>query len=191
MKSLKQDAEYIVDSFVDFKGDEHKIIGCVLNVKPYSNIGERFSVGWRSDGCIWIDDPDFRNIQEIISVGIMICHPCDEFDLEKGKNMAYEKALHNPKCPKVYVSFKGGKSLAKAFLKQEISFVKDNPGKIIKGYSQMKAGFEKKQNLIEKINNLSDKEKQAIALASEVDIAKCNELASRAKAMNIKLNGEN
>lgn len=55
----------------------------------------------------------------------------------------------------------------------------------------MKAGFEKKQNLIEKINNLSDKEKQAIALASEVDIAKCNELASRAKAMNIKLNGEN
>ena len=177
MKSLKQDAEYIVDSFVDFKGDEHKIIGCVLNVKPYSNIGERFSVGWRSDG--------------LISVGIMVCHPCDEFDLEKGKNMAYEKALHNPKCPKVYVSFKGGKSLAKAFLKQEISFVKDNPGKIIKGYSQMKAGFEKKQNLIEKINNLSDKEKQAIALASEVDIAKCNELASRAKAMNIKLNGEN
>lgn len=83
MKSLKQDAEYIVDSFVDFKGDEHKIIGCVLNVKPYSNIGERFSVGWRSDGHIWIDDPDFRDIQEIISVGIMVCHPCDEFDLER------------------------------------------------------------------------------------------------------------
>ena len=48
---MKQDvAEYLIDSFVDFKGEEHKIVACALSQSPEaSEDGCKLAVGWVSD----------------------------------------------------------------------------------------------------------------------------------------------
>ena len=45
---MKQDvAEYLIDSFVDFKGEEHKIVACALSQSPEeSEDGCKLAVGW-------------------------------------------------------------------------------------------------------------------------------------------------
>ena len=69
------------------------------------------------------------------------------------------------------------------------SFLKENPERIIKGYNQMKARFERKEALKNEIKNLSDKEKQALNLAKEgIDVVKCAELVTKAKAIGVELN---
>ena len=45
---MKQDvAEYLIDSFIDFKGEEHKIVACALS-QPIekSEDGYKLAVGW-------------------------------------------------------------------------------------------------------------------------------------------------
>ena len=38
---MKQDiAEFLVDSFIDYKGDEHKIVLCALSQTPESSDGD-------------------------------------------------------------------------------------------------------------------------------------------------------
>lgn len=165
---MKQDvAEYLIDSFVDFKGEEHKIVACALSQSPEeSEDGCKLAVGWvnEMDEFVCVDDPDYAEVCRVVSVGISVCHPTDTFDKERGKANAYNKALHDPKCPTIYTRDRGvaSKTLVKAFLKQEVNFLKENPERIIKGYNQMKARFDKKQALKAKVEGLSDNEKLAM-----------------------------
>ena len=73
---MKQDvAEYLIDSFVDFKGEEHKIVACALSQSPEgSEDGCKLAVGWVSDDS-YVDtyDPDYAEICRVISVGISVC----------------------------------------------------------------------------------------------------------------------
>ena len=192
---MKQDvAEYLIDSFVDFKGEEHKIVACALSQSPEaSEDGCKLAVGWVSDDS-YVDtyDPDYSEICRVISIGISVCHPTDTFDKERGKTNAYNKALHDPKCPTIYTRDRGiaSKTLAKTFLKQEVNFLKENPERIIKGYDQMKARFDKKQALKARVEGLSDNEKLVMKLAMKegVDVVGCVKLAEEAKAAGIEIN---
>ena len=192
---MKQDvAEYLIDSFVDFKGEEHKIVACALSQSPEeSEDGCKLAVGWVSDDS-YVDtyDPDYAEICRVISVGISVCHPTDTFDKERGKTNAYNKALHDPECPTIYTRDRGiaSKTLAKTFLKQEVNFLKENPERIIKGYDQMKARFDKKQALKARVEGLSDNEKLVMKLAMKegVDVVGCVKLAEEAKAAGIEIN---
>ena len=193
---MKQDvAEYLIDSFVDFKGEEHKIVACALSQSiEKSEDGYKLAVGWvnEEDAFICITDPDYAEVCRVISIGISVCHPTDTFDEKKGKANAYNKALHDPKCPTIYTRDKGvaSKALVQTFLKQEINFLKENPEKIIKGYNQMKARFDKKQALKAKVESLSDNEKLIVKLATKegVDVAGCVKLMKEAKAAGIEIN---
>lgn len=193
---MKQDVvEYLIDSFVDFKGEEHKIVACALSQSvEKSKDGYKLAVGWvnEKDEFICVDDPDYAEVCRVISIGISICHPTDTFDKEKGKINAYNKALHDPKCPTIYTKDRGvaGKTLVKAFLKQEVNFLKENPEKIIKGYNQMEARFNKKQALKAKVENLSDNEKLVMKLAMNegVDVAGCIKLVEEARAAGVEIN---
>lgn len=191
---MKQDVvEYMVDSFVDFRGEEHKIVACALSQTPeVSEYEDTLVVGWMASDCFMCpDDSDFAKICRVVSIGIAVCNPADEFDEERGKAKAYNKALHDPKCPTIYTKSRGvvNKALVEAFLKQEIGFIKENPERIIKGYNQMKARFDKKAALENEIKNLNDAEKAVLDIAKNgVDIAKCAELIEKAKSAGIELN---
>ena len=191
---MKQDViEYMVDSFVDFKGEERKIVACALSqAAEVSEDDCVLAVGWVApDEYICTNDPDYARICRVVTVGIAVCNTSDTFDLAKGQKKAYDKALHDPKCPAIYTTSRGvaGKVLVKAFLEQELTFLKENPERIIKGYNQMKARFERKEALKNEIKNLSDKEKQALNLAKEgIDVVKCAELVTKAKAIGVELN---
>lgn len=193
---MKQDvAEYLIDSFVDFKGEEHKIVACALSQSPEeSEDGCKLAIGWVGEDDSYIDiyDPDYAEVCRVVSVGISVCHPTDTFDKERGKANAYNKALHDPKCPTIYTRDRGvaSKTLVKAFLKQEVNFLKENPERIIKGYNQMKARFDKKQALKAKVEGLSDNEKLVVKLAMKegVDVVGCVKLVEEAKAAGIEIN---
>lgn len=194
---MKQDvAEYLIDSFVDFKGEEHKIVACALSQSPEeSEDGCKLTVGWVGDDSYMdIYDPDYSEVCRVVSVGISVCHPTDTFDKERGKANAYNKALHDPKCPTIYTKDRGvaGKTLVKAFLKQEVNYLKENPERIIKGYNKMKASFDKKQALKARIESLSDNEKLVINWQQKkvVDVVGCVKLVEEAKAAGIEINGQ-
>ena len=87
---MKQDViEYMIDSFVDFKGKEHKIVACALSQSPEESEDDyKLSVGWASeDGYICVDDPDYAEVCRVVSVGISVCHPTDEFDKEREEKL--------------------------------------------------------------------------------------------------------
>lgn len=192
---MKQDvAEYLIDSFVDFKGEEHKIVACALSQSPEeSEDGCKLAVGWvRDDSYMDTYDQDYAEVCRVVSVGISVCHPTDTFDEKRGKANAYNKALHDPKCPTIYTRNRGvaSRTLVDAFLKQEVNFLKENPERIIKGYNQMKALFDKKQALKAKVEGLSDNEKLVVKLAMNegVDVVGCVKLMKEAKAAGIEIN---
>lgn len=192
---MKQDVtEYLFDSFVDFKGEEHKIVACALSQSPITDDdGYNLSIGWSKYNDLDICDEDYAKVCRIVTIGISVCHPTDKFDSKRGMANAYNKALHDPKCPTIYTKDKGvaSKTLVEAFLRQEVNFLKENPERIIKGYDQAKARFDKRQALKNKVANLSDKEKLAVKLATEVDLVQCAKIAKEAKNAGIEINEQN
>ena len=186
--------EYLIDSFIDFKGQEHKIVACALSQVPEPYDSDYvLSIGRLNTTTNEMDyDSGFTEICRKVSIGISICHPTDKFNEETGKTKAYNKALHDSKCSTIYTSSRGviSKALVQTLLKQEIEFLKENPDRIIKGYSQEKAKFDKKQTLKNKIKNLSTKERLVIDLVTKenVNVLGCLDLIKEAKKAGIKIN---
>lgn len=180
---MKQDiAEFLTDSFIDYKGETHQIVICALSQAPISTEGDNLMVVW-SDGNTVDDSADIYNdVTRTLSLGVAICCPADKkvFSEEIGKKIAQnraEKAI--PKlvslCPGVINS-----TVVEAFLKQEMEFVKKNPEYFIKGYAESKKAYDKKVNLDKTVKNLSVDEANVVELAMKgVDILKCAKLAKR------------
>lgn len=172
--------EYKIDSFVDYKGLEHKIVLCALSFTPESNeFNGVFSAGWMDiDGYI----VDHTAIKRVLSIGVSVCNPEDKFDEETGKKYAYNKAKYDSKSQKLFTSNKGiiNKTLVNAVLEQEMNFIKENPEKIIRGYNDSKARYEKKKNVEKEYNDLTVDEKDLVnmAIVGELDryIAIANKL---------------
>jgi hypothetical protein len=116
----------------------------------------------------------------MVTIGIAICNPEDEFNLEKGKNIAYNKAANIEQLPRIYTPNKGviTKEIVDVFLKQQVQFVKENPEKLIKGYLEAKKVYEETQKAKADIENLSEDEKVAFNLAVKgFDLSKYMNLA--------------
>ncbi len=176
---MKQDiTDYLIDSFVDYKGEEHKIVACALTQTP-ADYDSTMVVGWMNneDNTMYVDDDDYTEVCRVISIGISICNPIDKFDEEKGKQIAFNKAAHDPKCPTIYTKNKGiaSKMLIDAFLRHEVDYFKENPQWLINGYNQMKETYEAKQKLKNAWYELSDDERSIINLAKSegIDLIKC------------------
>ena len=178
---MKQDvAEYLVDSFVDFKGNVHQVVLCALSQSPESIDSDNLMVAW-SDGETVDESADiFHEVFRLVSLGIAICCPSDEksFSEEIGKKIAKNRA--EKEVPKFVSLFPGvvNTTLIRAFLKQEMEFIKKNPEQFIVGYAEAKARYDKKQNLDKTVKNLTEDEANIVDLAMKgVDIIKCAKLA--------------
>ena len=178
---MKQDiAEYLVDSFVDFKGDVHQVVLCALSQSPESIDSDNLMVAW-SDGETVDDSADiFHDVFRMVSLGIAICCPADKkvFSEEIGKKIALNRA--EKEVPK-FVSLSPGvvnTTLVRAFLRQEMEFIKKNPEQFIVGYAEAKERYNKKVNFEKTIENLSEAEATIVEHAMKgVDILKCAKLA--------------
>ena len=178
---MKQDiAEYLVDSFVDFKGDVHQVVLCALSQSPESIDSDNLMVAW-SDGETVDDSADiFHNVFRMVSLGIAICCPADKkvFSEEIGKKIALNRA--EKEVPKFVSLFPGvvNTTLVRAFLSQEMEFIKKNPEQFIVGYAEAKERYNKKVNFDKAIQNLSEAEATIVEHAMKgVDILKCAKLA--------------
>lgn len=178
---MKQDiAEYLVDSFVDFKGDVHQVVLCALSQSPESIDSDDLMVAW-SDGETVDESADiFHNVFRMVSLGVAICCPADKkvFSEEIGKKIALNRA--EKEVPKFVSLFPGvvNTTLVKAFLRQEMEFIKKNPEQFIVGYAEAKERYDKKVNFDKTIQNLSEAEATIVEHAIKgVDILKCAKLA--------------
>lgn len=180
---MKQDiSTFITDSFVDFEGKEHKIVACALSQSP-ENDDHTLTIGWSdSDGYLDFADPIYTPVYRLVTIGIAICNPEDEFDLERGKLIAYNKAAHDDSLPRIYTTSKGiiTKELVDVFLKQQVQFFVENPGKFIKGYDKAEKEYRERQSIQDSVNELNQQEHDIFKLAlSGFDFSKCLDLAKR------------
>ena len=178
---MKQDiAEYLVNSFVDFKGDVHLVVLCALSQSPEPIDSDNLMVAW-SDGETVDESADiYHDVFRMVSLGIAICCPADKkvFSEEIGKKIALNRA--EKEVPK-FVSLSPGvvnTTLVRAFLNQEMEFIKKNPEQFIVGYAEAKERYNKKVNFDKTIQNLSEAEATIVEHAMKgVDILKCAKLA--------------
>ena len=178
---MKQDISiFVEDSFIDYKGREHKIVACALSQSP-SDKDFKLMTGWiDTNGMLDSRSALCQNVYRMVTVAIAICNPEDEFDLEKGKQQAYNKAANIETLPRLYTSNKGviTKELVDAFIKQQINFFKENPETLIKGYKEAKEAYENIQKAKNTIDNFSEEEKTVFNLAIKgVDFSKYVNLA--------------
>lgn len=178
---MKQDvAEFLTDSFIDFKGNIHRVTLCALSQSPENTDGDYLMVAW-SDGDTVDETADIYNdVYRTVSLGMAICCPADEkaFSEEIGKKIAQNRAEKEiPKfvslCPGVVNT-----TLIRAFLRQEMEFVKKNPEQFIVGYAEAKVRYEKNINFDKTVKNLTEEEATVVQAAMEgVDVIKCAKLA--------------
>lgn len=166
---MKQDiATYLVDSFIDFEGKEHKFVACALSQSPEGD--DRLMVGWADDfDKLNSDEELYHEVYRLVTIGFAVCNPTDEFDEEKGKKIAYNKAANKEDLPRLYTPCKGviTKELVDVFLKQQIQFAKENPEILIKGYDVAKRSYEITQEAKQTIANLNAEEQVVFNLATK------------------------
>lgn len=165
---MKQDiATYLVDSFVDYKGDTHHIVACALSQSPKQD-SHTLRVGWADKANrLDVDDHLFHEVYRMVTVGIAICNPEDNFDYEKGKQIAYHKAANIENLPRIYAPCKGviTKDLVDTFLKQQVTFFKEHPEALIEGYAEKASAHQELEKAKAEIANLDETEKEIFDLA--------------------------
>ena len=178
---MKQDiATYLVDSFIDYAGKEHKLVACALSQTPEDSAATL--------KVCWVDSEDkalssaniYHDIYRLVTIGVAVCNPEDDFDEETGKKIAYNKAANIEYAPRIYTTNRGviTKELVDTFLKQQVQFIKENPEKVITGYLKAKADYEALESAKKEIANLSDDERVAFNLAvNGSDLSKYTDLA--------------
>lgn len=185
---MKQNVvEYKVGSFIDFKGLEHKIVACAISNTPepiYDGYG-KLAISYIDGEYSYEDNKQY--VERVVSIGYSVCNPEDTFDENKGKAIAYHKALNNLSKPVLCSPVKGviNKTLIKALLNQEIKFISENPERVIKGYNDSKARYEKRKKAEDEYNSLSENERNIVNVAIEQNnLNKYTDLANRLKNYN-------
>ena len=139
-------------SFVDFQGVTRQFVVCALSTSQFNNdMQEVYLTAYNAnDGVVEGE----TLLPRAVFIGISVCNPQDEWDEEKGKMVALSKArgfkATAPEKSAALFATRAGmisEPLVQALLTREVEHVKDDPGYVIKGYNQMKAKWEEKQEM--------------------------------------------
>ena len=146
---MKEKIVTVISEFTDFKGQIHKFVVAAVSAPVEATIDIY------GDSVI-----DYTDAQKAVKLGVAICNPVDEYDEEKGKMIAINKARNNVDYA-LYAILPGmiNTAVVDALVKQEVEFIKANPGRVIPGYIDEKEKFEYRQELAKEIATLSDEEK--------------------------------
>lgn len=170
---MRNIAEYIEGSFIDFKGETHNVIVCALSSSP-------------DFVCFEVSDNDYGEfpeefpVERALSLGYSICNPEDEFDIDLGRNIARNRAEMS--VPKLVALERGiiNTKLVDTFLKQELDFIINNPSKFIKGYDKQEQEYFENLKFQDEISKISKDEKTFIDIIIRgINVDKCIKLAKK------------
>lgn len=157
--------EYIVDSFVDYTGKERKFVMAAVSM--------------HNEYCIDIkeDEDTVLNDHKILSIGVSVCRPSDEFNEALGKRIAEGKATKY-RDHALYVVDAGliNDKMVKALLEQEAEYFKVNPGRYLAGYDKDAQKYKKSVEFNEYINTLKGDAAVAFRFLTEADDDSVNAL---------------
>ena len=145
---MKEVVNYKSGEFVDYLGETHKFVVCAVSTKNLedSEGNEVFNVLRMETYDDYIDEVDFPRA---LFLGVSICNPKDEFDLEKGKTIAYNKAttVKNINHPAIYTTRPGfiNTEVVEALLNNSVEYIKRDPGSVIPGYDEARKKYLKKK----------------------------------------------
>ena len=163
--------EYIVDSFKDFTGAERQFVMAAVSIhgEPEVYIEE--------DGDI-ID-----NDMKVLSIGVSVCRPNDEFNETLGKTIAKGKATKY-RNHALYAVDAGliNETMVKALLQQEAEYFKVNPGRYLAGYDAEK--YRRSERIESYIDSLEGEAKTTFNYLTD---ATDEEMENMAEAVNYVL----
>lgn len=155
--------EYKIDSFTDYTGKERKFIMAAVSM-----MDDNF-VSIKEDG----HHIDTDN--KILSIGISVCRPNDEFDEVIGKRISEGKAIKY-RSHAIYTTDSGliNEIMVKALLEQEAEYFKVNPGRYLAGYNKDAIKYRESERIENYIDNLEEDAQAALkyitSLKAEEDI---------------------
>ena len=143
-------------SFIDFQGLEHPFIVCALSTSSFNNENGEVTITTYDNQGYCIAD---TKCPRAVFIGVAVCNPGngkdrlgDEWNEEKGKMIALAKArgfkhAAPEKSAALFTTRAGmiSEPLVKALLTREVEHIKEDPECVIKGYNQMKARWDLKQ----------------------------------------------
>ena len=142
---------------VDFQGLEHPFIVCALSTNSFNNEQDSVEITtYNNETGISLGEV---TPQRAVFIGVSVCNPGngttrpgDVWNEDKGKMIALAKARgfkHTaPEKSAAIFATRGGlisEPLVKALLDREVQHIQEDPECVIKGYNQMKARWEQKQ----------------------------------------------
>jgi len=150
---MKEIVAYVYGSFNDYLGKEHKIVVCGVTT-PVKD--DDVSV-------LTYDEHDFEEyneVQKILTIGVSICNPIDEYDQEKGEMIAYGKAKNLDTAIMLTSSRRGmfNTSTVNFILNDYLSYIERDPGSILKGYDKAMAAHIEKIDILDDIKKLKEDE---------------------------------
>lgn len=175
---MKEKVSYKIGQFTDYLGNVHKfVIAGVSKSHPGKESEICISEYDLYDG-ILIDE---EVAAKALLIGVAICNPKDTFDEEKGKKIAYQKAINyeNLHHPALYTTRPGyiNTEVVDALLNNVANYITKDPGSVIPGYDESKKKFNKRaadaefiansseslKNLASSIKELSEEDKENLA----------------------------
>ena len=175
---MKKYTDFIVDSFVDYQGIEHHFVIASYSQTLPKNKKEFFTDTDTPDAKVShyvmsyteYDSYETAEVLKSLSLGISICNPEDEFNVEVGK----AKALARAKCstPVLFATKPGviNTTMVKALMKQEAEYLKNNPDAYIRGYAAAAAKYEQHQKDLDTLANLTEEQLQFYEYVSTAPI---------------------
>ena len=142
--------EYIVGAFTDYTGKERQFVMAAVSMHA------------EMDVTIEEDYDAVANDEKILSIGIAVCRPNDEFNEALGKRIAEGKATKY-RDHAIYATDAGliNDAVVKALLQQESEYFKVNPGRYLAGYDKDAAKYKECQRIEGYIDSLEGNGKVA------------------------------
>ena len=147
---MKEKIVTVISEFTDFRGKIHKFVVAAISMPVYAEI----SIYSESEV------NNLTNAEKVVKLGVAVCNPIDEYDEEKGKMIAINKA-RNSSDYALYATLPGmiNTAVVNALVNQEVVFIKDNPGRVIPGYIDEKIKFEARKAFAKELATLTEEEK--------------------------------
>ena len=162
---MKEVVTYGKGEFVDYLGETHPFIVAAVSTTNVTNEGETLWLSLYDEYGPLDEEP----LNKALFIGIAVCNPKDEFDEEKGKTIAYNKAVNakNLHHPAMFTTRPGyiNTDVVNALVDNIINYVKKDPGSVIAGYDFAKKKYLKK---IEDDKFVQNSSKELVNLASSI-----------------------